>query len=72
MEAYYAESVNLNAASLDSLKSFVSKVDNYISANPLAIENYRYPQIKNNIKAASLKFSITINNEWDGESYINY
>ena len=72
METFYAESVNLNAVSQDSLMSFKSKIDNYVNVNPQAIENYRYPQIKENIKAASMKYNITINDEWEGVSYIDY
>ena len=72
MEAYYAESVNLNTASIDSVKSFKNKVSNFIVAYPEAKYNQRYSQIKENIKAASLRLNITINDEWDGEDFINY
>ena len=72
MEALYAESVNLSEASLDSVKSFRSKVSNFIATYPNAKENSLYAQIKENIKAASVKFKITINDEWDGEDYITF
>ena len=72
MEAYYMESVQLPTVSLDSIKKFSSKVDGYVADNPLAKEHRRYPQILQNIKTASLRISITINDEWDGDTIIHF
>ena len=72
MEAYYDESVNLNTASIDSVKSFMGKVNNFIATYPEAKESNLYAKIKENIKAASLRLNITINDEWDGEDYIKF
>ena len=72
MEAYYNESVQLPTVSLDSIKKFSTKVDGYVADNPLAKEHRRYPQILQNIKTASLRLSISINDEWDGDTHINY
>ena len=72
MEAYYVESVNLPSASLDSVTVFKNKVNGYVTTYPEAKEYNKYPLIINNIKNASFRLSITINDEWNGEKHINY
>ena len=72
LESLYAESVNLNDASLDSVKLFKSKVANFIAEYPKAKESNLYAKIKENIKAASLRLNITINDEWAGEEFFSY
>lgn len=72
MESFYMESVQLPTVSLDSIMKFSTKVDSYVADNPLAKEHRRYPQILQNIKTASLRLSISINDEWDGDTHINY
>lgn len=72
MEAYYIESLQLPSVTIDSVKTFSSKVNGFTRTYPMALEHKRYPQIKENIKSASLRISITINDEWDGETHINY
>ena len=70
MESFYVESMQLTSASADSIKSFSNKVDGFTMSYPWAVEHERYPQIMENIKSASLRISITTNEEWDGDSII--
>ena len=70
MESFYVESVQLTSASSDSIKSFSYKVNGFTKSYPWAIEHERYPQIMENIKSASLRISITTNDEWDCDSII--
>ena len=72
MEAYYTESIQLPTVTLDSVKTFSNKVDEFTRSYPWAVEHQRYPQIQKNIKSASLRTTITINDEWDGETHINF
>ena len=72
MEAYYTESLQLPSVSIDSVKSFSSKVNGFTRTYPIALEHEKYPLIKDNIKAASLRLNIVINDEWDGETHINF
>jgi hypothetical protein len=72
MESFYAESVQLPTVSLDSVKSFSSKVDGFTKAYPLALEHEKYPLIRQNIKAASIRLTIEIDTTWAGEKHINF
>ncbi len=72
MEAYYIESVQLPAQTLDSVRSFSSKVEGYTRIYPEAKEHQKYPLILSNIKAASLRLTITVNDEWAGDTIIHY
>ena len=72
MESFYMESVQLPSVTIDSVKSFSSKVEGFTRSYPWAVEHQRYPQIKENIKSASLRISITINDEWDGDTIIHF
>ena len=72
MESYYKESVSLPLVTLDSVKTFSSKVDGYVAQYPQAKNHRRYSQIQENIKAASLRINITINDEWDGDTVIKF
>ena len=72
MEAYYTESVQLPAQTLDSVRSFSSKVEGYTRTYPEAKEHKRYPLIMSNIKAASIRISIMINDEWAGQDTIRF
>ena len=72
MEAYYVESVKLPLVTLDSVQSFSKKVDEFMQSYPLALEHKRYPLIKENIKAASLRLVITCDTTWDGTITVNY
>lgn len=72
MEAYYIESLQLPSVTIDSVKSFSSKVDGFTRSYPLALEHEKYPKIKENIKAASLRITITCDTTWAGETHINF
>ena len=72
MESFYMESVQLPSVTIDSVKSFSSKVEGFTRSYPWAVEHQRYPQIKENIKSASLRLVITCDTTWDGETHINF
>lgn len=72
MESFYVESKGLNFVTIDSVKTFSSKVDGFVAVNPLAKEHEKYPLIQANIKSASLRLTITVDTTWDGEKTINF
>lgn len=72
MEDFYIESIQLPTVTLDSVRTFSNKLDGFTLAYPLAKEHKRYPMIKENIKAASIRISIDIDTVWSGETYINF
>ena len=72
MESFYKESVTLPLVTLDSVKTFSGKVDGYVATYPLAKEHKRYSQIQDNIKAASLRLSISIDKTWAGDTVIHF
>lgn len=72
MEAYYIESKGLNSVTIDSVRTFSSKVDGFVAVNPLAKEHEKYPLIQANIKSASLRLTITVDTTWAGEKTINF
>ena len=70
MEAYYMESMKLPSATLDSVKSFSSKIEGFTRSYPWAVEHQRYPQIKENIKSASIRITLEVDTTWAGvETY---
>ena len=72
MQAYYQESCALPQCTLDSVRCFSQKVNTFVTAHPAAQDDPVYPKIQDNIRTASLRLTITIRDEWDGETYINY
>ena len=72
MESFYRESVALPLVSIDSIKSFSSKVDEYVAINPKAKQHRRYSMIKANIKTASVRFSIELDTAWAGVDTFNF
>ena len=72
MQAYYQESCALPQCTLDSVRCFSGKVKSFVTLHPSAQDDPLYPQIQQNIRTASLRLTITINDEWDGETYIRY
>ena len=72
MRMFYGESCVLQAVSLDSVTRFAVKVDGFTATYPESKGHYLYPKIQANIKAASLRITITINDSWNGETFINY
>ena len=72
MEAYYSESVKLPSVSIDSVESFSNKVDGFTRSYPEAKEHNKYPLIKENIRLASVRFTIEIDTTWAGDTIIHY
>lgn len=72
MQAYYAESCNLSVATTDSIRHFSQKVNAFVTSHSDAVEDPLYPKIKENIRAVSFRLIITIDDEWDGEYYMNF
>ena len=72
MEAYYVESKGLSAVTIDSVTLFKNKVDGFVATHPLAKEHKKYPLIQANIKSASLRITITVNDEWAGDTIIHF
>ena len=72
MDAYYAESKGLSAVTIDSVRTFSSKVDGFVTTYPIAKEHEKYPLIQANIKSASLRIAITVNDEWAGDTIIHF
>lgn len=72
MQTYYTESCGLQSVPIDSVTRFSGKVDAFTAVYPESKEHPLYPKIRTNIQAASLRLTITINDEWDGETYMNY
>jgi len=72
MESFYVESKGLNSVTIDSVKTFSSKIDGFVAVNPLAKEHEKYPLIQANIKSASLRLTITVDTTWAGEETIHF
>ena len=70
--AYHAESKTLDVATSDSIGKFNVKVKAFVASHPDATQDPLYPEIQKNIKANLLRLSITIDDEWDGETFIEY
>jgi hypothetical protein len=66
MESYYTESMGLKSVTIDSVRAFNSKVDNYVTMYPSEKEHPLYPKIKTNIKNAAFSITITCDTTWDG------
>ena len=72
MEAYYTESKGLSAVTIDSVTLFKNKVEGFVTTHPIAKEHEKYPLIQANIKAASIRITITVNDEWAGDTIIHF
>lgn len=72
MDAYYAESKGLSAVTIDSVTLFKNKVEGFVTTHPIAKEHEKYPLIQANIKSASLRIAITVNDEWAGDTIIHF
>ena len=69
MEEFYIESVALPDETVDSINTFDRKVDKFTRSEPTALEHYRYPQIKENIKVA---LEIKVDTTWADADSINF
>ena len=72
MVAYHAESLNLSSAAADSVSRFSQKVTSFVRQHPAAAEDPLYPEIKNNIHQCLLRLNITVDDEWGGETDIDF
>ena len=72
MEGFYVESCGLPAVTIDSVKLFSTKVNDYTTEYPESKEHSLYPKIQANIKSASLRITITCDTTWAGETHINF
>ena len=72
MRQYHQESLTLQQVSTDSVTRFSSKVTTFVVAHPAAQEDPLYPEIQQNIHQATLRITITIDDEWDGVEHINF
>ena len=70
--AYHAESKTLDVATSDSVGKFNVKVKAFVAQHPDTTQDPLYPEIQKNIKANLLRLSLTIDDEWDGETFIEY
>ena len=72
MQAYYVESCNLGVAAIDSVQRFSQKVDAFVAQHVDAKDDPLYPRIQENIQTVSIRLGFYVNDEWDGESHINF
>ena len=72
MESFYTESCQLPAVTIDGVKQFSIKVNNYTTEYPESKGHSLYPKIQANIQSASLRITITCDTTWDGETHINF
>ena len=72
MEGFYTESRGLPTVTIDSVKSFSTKVNDYTTEYPESKKHSLYPKIQANIKSASLRITLTCDTTWAGETYINF
>ena len=72
MESFYTESCRLPAVTIDSVKQFSIKVNNYTTEYPESKGHSLYPKIQENIKSASFRITIECDTTWDGETHINF
>ena len=72
MEGFYVESCGLPAVTLDIVKLFSVKVNNYTNKYPESKGHSLYPKIQANIKSASFRITLTCDTTWAGETHINF
>ena len=72
MVEYHAESMNLPAATADSVTSFAQKVQLFVSQHPAAAEDPLYPKIQQNTEQCWLRIKMTANPDWDGENDVEF
>lgn len=72
MEDFYTESCGLPEVTIDSVKLFSTKVNDYTTEYPESKEHSLYPKIQANIKSASLRITITADTTWAGTTTIHF
>ena len=64
---YHQESKTLQQVESDSVNRFTQKVDAFVVVHADAVDDPLYPEIRQNIEDALVKFVITVQDEWDKE-----
>ena len=64
---YHQESKTLQQVEADSVNRFTQKVDAFVAVHTDATDDPLYPEIRQNIEDALVKFVITVQDEWDKE-----
>ena len=82
MELMFVECKSLPETSIDSVKSFTNKFGSYVKVNPASANSEYYNPTVENISYACSVFgykltvntgvSILVNDEWDGEYFMNF
>ena len=72
MESFYTESCRLSSVTIDSVKLFSIKVNDYTTEYPESKGHSLYPKIQENIESASFRITIECDTTWDGETHINF
>ena len=72
MRGYFDESQGLFSQNSDSISRFSYKVNEFISRVPAAKNDPFYIKITENLEKVSLKPTITVNDEWDGEIFVTF
>ena len=70
MRGYFDESQGLFSQNSDSISRFSYKVNEFISRVPAAKNDPIYLKITENLEKVSLKPTITVNDEWGGETFV--
>ena len=73
MEEFYVESRMLPEVSLDSVNRFSGKVDSFVGVHPDAVDDPLYPKIQDNIRSASIRITITVEDAaWKDTLYYTF
>ena len=72
MRGYFDESQGLFSQNSDSISRFSYKVNEFISRVPAAKNDPFYIKIAENLEKVSLKPTITVNDEWGGETFVTF
>ena len=72
MRGYFDEYQGLFSQNSDSISRFSYKVNEFISRVPASKNAPFYIKIAENLEKVSLKSTITVNDEWDGETFVTF
>ena len=72
LKGYFEESKGLFQASTDSISRFSAKVNEFTTRIPEAKNDPLYTRIQENIRLATLRITIKIEDEWEGEKVISF
>ncbi len=64
MQAYYVESCHLGMAASDSVQRFSQKVETFVTRHSDAKQDPLYLRIQENIRTASFRLNINVDDEW--------